>query len=141
LSFSDSVHGKLTASQLLVSANIAYSCAIAATKLSIIVTLLRIFRQKIVRYVLYGTSAVTICVFLSSIPLTLFQCTPVQKMMGATAVQNQCINFVDFMYVSTIIHVTTDLLLVLAPLPYIRKLAVPKCQKVALLGGFFVGGS
>jgi hypothetical protein len=116
----------------------------AAVKLSIITTLLHVFPQHTpLRYILYGTSAVVICLFLSSIPLTLFQCTPLQAVLSpqgnVQTGQSQCINFISFMYVSTIIHVTTDLVLVVVPLPYLGKLNVSTANKFALAALFSLG--
>jgi hypothetical protein len=130
--------------ELLVSAYIAYTCACAAIKLSVIIVLLRIFRQKIFRWIMYITAAVVSCLFLSSIPLTLFQCTPgpvvTDTDIHMASMQTQCINFVTFLYVSTIIRVSIELVLVLAPLVYLRKLLATRRQKAGLATVFVFGG-
>lgn len=117
-----------------------YSCAITAAKLSVIVTLTRVFPYKALRRILYGTSAVLICLLLASIPLSLFQCDPTPIVSdGGDLSETQCVNFIDIEYTSTILQIVTSGLLVLVPLPYLRTLQCVLSLKV-LLGLVFLTG-
>jgi hypothetical protein len=123
-------------------ANIFYACAITFTKLSIIVSYVRIFPYRKLRIAMYITAAVTIGLFIASVPATIFQCKPVSAAWDFTMDKNdfKCYTFVDFLYASTAINVTTDLVLCTAPLPYFWKLQLPKKQKIIVSSLFFIGG-
>lgn len=128
--------------QLMFIANVLYVCAITSTKLSIIVSYLRIFPYNTLHIAMYITAAVTVGLFLASVPATIFQCTPVSAAwdLGIDNPDAKCFAFVNFLYASTAINVTTDLVLCTAPLPYFWKLQLPRKQKITVSFLFFIGG-
>jgi len=125
-------------------ANIFYACAITFTKLSIIVSYLRIFPYRTVRIAMYVTAAITIGLFVASVPATIFQCSPVSAAWDLSRTAGggdaRCFTFVNFLYASTAINVTTDLVLCTAPLPYFWNLQMPRKQKAIVSALFLVGG-
>lgn len=117
----------------------AYSCTTTAAKLSLIVTLLREFPFRLLRSVLLGTSVVVICLFLSTIPLTMFQCAHVKVTESVEDPEVHCMHFVDYEYVSTIIDAGTSMVMIATSAAYIPSLDVTKVQKYALAVAFLVG--
>lgn len=120
--------------------NIFYCCAITFTKLSIIVSCLRIFPYATLRCVMYVTAAVTVGLFVASVPATIFQCSPVSAAWDFSNSDAKCYRFVDFLYASTAFNVATDLVLCIAPLPYFWNLQLPRRQKTIVSALFFIGG-
>jgi hypothetical protein len=120
--------------------NIFYCCAITFTKLSIIVSYLRIFPYNRLHVAMYITAAVTVGLFIASVPATIFQCSPVSAAWDFTIKDAHCYKFVNFLYASTAINVTTDLVLCAAPLPYFWNLQLPRKQKIIVSFLFFIGG-
>jgi hypothetical protein len=75
---------------------------------------------------------------LIGIIVTIFQCRPVHAAWDFTASDRKCIDFIDYLYASSVISVTTDIMLCILPWPYLWKLRMPVKQKVILcllLGG------
>lgn len=128
--------------QLMFIGNIFYVCAITFIKLSIIVSYLRIFPYNTLRLSMYLTAAVTVGLFIASVPATIFQCSPVSAAWDLTIdnADSKCFTFINFLYASTAINVTTDLVLCTAPLPYFWNLQLPKKQKIIVSSLFFIGG-
>lgn len=120
--------------------NIFYASAITFTKLSIMASYLRIFPYNTLRIGMYVTGAVTIGLFIASIPVTIFQCNPVPAAWDFNIKGAVCYDFINFLYVSTAVNVTTDLVLCVAPLPYFWNLHLPKKQKIIVSSLFFIGG-
>jgi hypothetical protein len=123
-------------------ANIFYACAITFTKLSIIVSYLRIFPYNSMRIAMYITGAITVALFVASIPATIFQCNPISAAWDFSISRSaaKCYLFIHFLYATTAVNVTTDLILCTAPLPFFWNLQLPRKQKVIVSMLFFVGG-
>ena len=122
--------------------NIFYVCAITFTKLSIIVSYLRIFPYNRLHVAMYVTAVVTVGLFIASVPATILQCIPVSAAWDLSVDDKgaKCFSFTNFLYASTAINVTTDLVLCTAPLPYFWSLQLPKKQKIIVSFLFFIGG-
>jgi hypothetical protein len=122
--------------------NIFYACAITFTKLSIIVSYIRIFPFNTLHIVMYITAGVTVALFIAAIPATVFQCKPVSAAWDLTMDNTtaKCYDLTKFLYASTAVNVTTDLVLCIAPLPYFWNLQLPRKQKIVISVLFFIGG-
>jgi len=121
--------------------NIFYALAIAFTKLSIIASYLHIFSPRgVIRWLLLATGAVTIGLLTASVPATVFQCRPVAAAWDFSLPQDGCYSFVNFLYASTAVNITTDLLLCTAPIPLLWELRLPVRQKMLISFLFFLGG-
>jgi hypothetical protein len=125
---------------MMIGFNVIYSTAITFAKLSIIVSYWRIFPYPNFRNILRVTTAVVIGLWIASVPVTIFQCTPVESAWDINVQPEHCINFVAFMYVSTTSYIITDIVLVLAPFPYFCHLDISTRQKAVLGFLFFIGG-
>lgn len=122
-------------------ANIFYAAAIAFTKLSILASYLQIFAPRgLLKIMLYATGCVTIGLGVASVPATIFECIPVVGAWTLMGNEARCYTFVDFLYASTAINVTTDLILCIAPIPLFWRLQLPRRQKIMISVLFFLGG-
>ncbi|CAK7270764.1 hypothetical protein SEPCBS119000_004253 [Sporothrix epigloea] len=127
--------------QLMFVANIFYAAAIAFTKLSILASYLQIFAPRgLLKFMLYATGCVTIGLGVASVPATIFECIPVVGAWTLMGNEARCYTFVDFLYASTAINVTTDLILCIAPIPLFWRLQLPQRQKIMISVLFFLGG-
>ncbi|CAK7265054.1 hypothetical protein SEPCBS57363_001386 [Sporothrix epigloea] len=127
--------------QLMFVANIFYAAAIAFTKLSILASYLQIFAPRgLLKIMLYATGCVTIGLGVASVPATIFECIPVVGAWTLMGNDARCYTFVDFLYASTAINVTTDLILCIAPIPLFWRLQLPRRQKIMISVLFFLGG-
>ena len=121
--------------------NVFYALAIAFTKLSIISSYLHIFSPRgAIRWVLYGTGGVTVGLLVASVPATIFQCRPVAAAWDFSLPQDNCYAFVNFLYASTAINISTDLILCTAPIPLLWELRLPARQKLLISFLFVLGG-
>jgi hypothetical protein len=127
-------------SQLMFVGNIAYACAIAFTKFSIIASYMRIFPHRNLHHMMLVCGAVVLGLFIAAIPATILQCRPIEAAWDFSIQGAQCYPFVNFIYASTAISVTTDLFLCIAPLPYFWKLQLPTRQRILVSCLFAIGG-
>lgn len=127
--------------QLMFVANILYAAAIAFTKLSIIASYLHIFAPRgLLKTTLYATACVTVGLGVASVPATIFECIPVAGAWSLSDGNAHCYTFVNFLYASTAINVTTDLILCIVPIPLFWRLQLPQRQKIMISVLFFLGG-
>ncbi|CAK7213126.1 hypothetical protein SBRCBS47491_001696 [Sporothrix bragantina] len=127
--------------QLMFVANIFYAAAIAFTKLSIIASYLHIFAPRgLFKTMLYATAGVTVGLGVASVPATIFECIPVAGAWTLMDNDAHCYTFINFLYASTAINVTTDLILCIAPIPLFWRLQLPQRQKIMISVLFFLGG-
>jgi hypothetical protein len=127
--------------QLMFVGNIFYALAITFTKLSIIASYMHIFNPHgYFRWLLYGTAGVTIGLGIAAIPTTVLQCRPLVATWDFSLPRDGCFRFVTFLYASTAINITTDLILCTAPIPSLWALQLPRRQKILISVLFFLGG-
>jgi len=124
--------------QLMYVAHVFYAAGTAFTKLSIIVSYLRIFPDETLRRILYATAAVCTGIGISAIFVTIFQCHPVQTAWDFT-VEGECIPFVNFLYANAGISTLADVVLVVVPLPFFWSLSLPLRQRLVICVLFGVG--
>jgi hypothetical protein len=69
--------------------------------------------------------------------VTLFQCRPLRGAWNFT-IERTCIDYVSYLYASSVINVITDIVLCVLPLPYLMKLSMSRKQRIilcVLIGG------
>ena len=74
----------------------------------------------------------------SSIFVTIFACTPAEAAWTYSP-DSKCINIVTFYIIATAINATLDLVLCIAPLPFICRIKIPTREKVILCFLFALG--
>jgi hypothetical protein len=87
---------------------------------------------------IYATGAVVLALWVCSVFVTIFQCTPVQAAWDFTLGTQKCIHVIPFFYVTASFNIATDLLLCTLPLPHFWKLNLPVKDRsiVCVLFGF-----
>ncbi|CAN8104178.1 unnamed protein product [Discula destructiva] len=125
---------------LMVIGNILSAVAIAFTKLSIIASYMRVFPHRSFRITMHITTAITVGLLVASIPTTVFQCNPIRASWDFSITNAQCYDIIDFLYVSSGVNITTDLVLCTVPIWYLWSLRLPKKQKIIVSVLFFIGG-
>ncbi|OCK94201.1 uncharacterized protein K441DRAFT_637026 [Cenococcum geophilum 1.58] len=125
--------------QLLFVCYLFYACAISFTKLSIVVSYVRILPNRSLRLVMYATGVVVGLLWLCSVFATIFQCSPVKAAWDFTITNRRCYPYVHYLYASAAITIATDVMLCTIPLPYFWRLQLPRRQKLVICFLFLVG--
>ncbi|CAI7669553.1 unnamed protein product [Penicillium pancosmium] len=116
-----------------------YNAAVLCAKASILMQYFRVFPTKRMRLIcwimitilaLYGTWAV-ISAFLN--------CIPVAKFWDPT-IEGFCLNKPALWFSNAAMHITTDIAILIIPIPALASIDVPKRQKIALMLMFALGG-
>ncbi|KAK7544197.1 uncharacterized protein J3D65DRAFT_8650 [Phyllosticta citribraziliensis] len=113
--------------------------ALGLSKLSILTQYLRIFLDRRTRLLTWLTMAFVIVYTLQAILVGVFVCIPVEAFWNRS-IQGQCINPLISNYVNAGFNISTDLVIILIPIPALNKLQVSKSQYIALLVAFSIGG-
>lgn len=124
--------------QLFYVLQILYKFTINLTKTSILFLYLRFFREPIYIRLNYSIMAYVLIYAVCSIFVTLFQCVPVARTFDKSVVGG-CINLEGFWYAGAAINVSSDLMILILPLPTIVKMKCPRRQKIGLCFVFLVG--
>lgn len=69
----------------------------------------------------------------------IFACTPIEKSWDATILTGHCVNRAAVYLSNAILNIVTDLIILLQPLPMVRRMHVPLRQKILLAAIFSVG--
>ncbi|KAH8885386.1 hypothetical protein GQ53DRAFT_606171, partial [Thozetella sp. PMI_491] len=116
-----------------------YKWSISATKCSILLLYLRIFNNirwlKLTCWSLITTVTVY-CIVASFV--SVFQCTPLQRAYDKS-IPGHCIDNTKNWYANAGFSISTDIIILLLPLPMVWALQVPITQKVALAFIFTLG--
>ena len=113
--------------------------AISLSKVCILLLYLRIFESirwfKISCWVMLGAVS-SYCV--ASVTASIFQCNPVRKAIDKT-IPGTCINMTQFWYANAGFSISTDIIILLLPMPLVYKLKITGQQKLALVAVFMIG--
>ena len=118
---------------------IAYKLVMLSTKYSLLLLYLRIFPNKRFRIIVYCLMVFVAAYILALIGATIGQCIPVSFAWEA-ATDGQCIDIEAFWYSNASLNITTDVVILVLPLPYVYGLHLPKKQKIYLSLVFLIGG-
>ncbi|KAL3464295.1 hypothetical protein BJX64DRAFT_298567 [Aspergillus heterothallicus] len=116
-----------------------YNASLALTKISILFQYLRIFpsyRFCIICYIVLG---VVILYSTWAIVSGFVNCVPIAKFWDRE-LPGTCLSFEALWFFNASMNITTDLTLLILPMPLISQLHLPKRQKIALLAVFALGG-
>lgn len=124
--------------QLFWILQILYKFTINLTKISIGLLYMRIFPDKNFHHWVWAIIAFVGCYAIASIAATILECTPIVRVWDKS-VAGRCINFTAFWYTNGSVNIATDLILWFLPHRMIRKLNMPRQQKIWLMGLFLLG--
>ncbi|KAF2001363.1 hypothetical protein P154DRAFT_619388 [Amniculicola lignicola CBS 123094] len=125
--------------QFLYVCQVFYACAIAFTKLSIIASYLRFVHDRFFRLTMFLTGLIVIGLWLTGIFVVIFQCSPVSGAWDFENPDRKCIDFIEYLYASSVISVAIDVVLCILPCPYLWKLKMPLKQRIILCLLFGIG--
>jgi len=124
--------GRITKSLL------SYPTAITVTKLSIMATYIRIFPTSFIKYTVYAIGVVVMAFWISFIFAIIITCVLVEAAWEYTITTSRCIDILDYFYTSAGCNIVTDFLVCFLPLPTIRRLKMPKAQRVVVLYSYYL---
>lgn len=75
----------------------------------------------------------------ASVLVTIFQCSPVEKAFNK-GLPGTCIDNARFWYANAGFSISTDVVILLIPMPLVYQLQIPRVQKIALALVFALGG-
>ncbi|KAH8674315.1 hypothetical protein BX600DRAFT_433899 [Xylariales sp. PMI_506] len=118
---------------------ITYKTCINLTKTSILLLYLRIFGGvRWFRWLCMVLALIVAMYCIASVTATIFQCTPVPRAFNK-AIPGTCINNGKFWYANAAFSITTDIIILIIPMPLVYALQIPRAQKVALVAVFTLG--
>lgn len=117
---------------------IAYTCIQITTKLSILLTFLRIFPQKWFRFTIFGSLAFVTIEGLVLLLLVVFRCLPIQSAWDPS-VAGHCINPSKFTYTAAGFSIFEDLFILVLPIPCLQSLNITTVKKISLILMFSIG--
>ncbi|KAI9753570.1 MAG: hypothetical protein M4579_005087 [Chaenotheca gracillima] len=120
-------------------AQVFYKFVLAFDKLSMLFLYLRIFTDKNLRRLTYGSIGLIIGWGISSVLVTIFECIPVQANWNKLMPGAVCINDSAFWYAFAITNTVTDALIFALPIREVFKLKLAPREKMGLIGVFALG--
>ena len=74
-----------------------------------------------------------------SILVTIIQCMPIARAWDKS-IHGACISLEGFWYAGAVINISSDLMILVLPMPIIYKMHCPRPQKIGLAVVFLLGG-
>lgn len=108
------------------------------TKISILTLYLRVFPNKWFQLFVRWFLAALIVFAIASVGATILQCQPIARNWNHD-LPGRCFALVTFWYFNAAISIFSDLVILLAPMPLILVLQLPRSQKVGLVVIFGLG--
>ncbi|KAL6246787.1 hypothetical protein RBB50_006094 [Rhinocladiella similis] len=130
-----------TLSKLLYASIIVYNLALFLVKDSILYQYLRFFVQRgyrIAAWCLIGIIGVGGCAFILT---SCFSCWPIAYYWDKTTIKNgHCVDMLAFWFSFSAFNIATDLAVWFLPMPVLKRLRLPRKQKISLIAVFALGG-
>jgi hypothetical protein len=124
--------------KFLVVAEILYVYNLVWTKLSLLMMYYRIFRFPYFKRWAYILGTFIILWVICITFLFIFICVPVQK-LWYPQLPGHCINQVGTWIANAVSTISTDLAILILPLPQVWKLQLRRAEKIVLTGAFGLG--
>ncbi|PWY72485.1 hypothetical protein BO94DRAFT_245550 [Aspergillus sclerotioniger CBS 115572] len=113
---------------------------VTPAKISILLFYVRIFSTRTFKTIAYVVGAIVLGHGLGVLFAAIFQCWPVAYVWNQTIEGGSCFNKEAFYRYVSPPNILTDVVILVMPLPYVRKLHTRNGQKLALTGVFLLGG-
>ncbi|KAH6633404.1 hypothetical protein C7974DRAFT_392717 [Boeremia exigua] len=117
---------------------IVYYLSLGLTKSSLLLQYHRVFPTRKFRLMCWCVFAVVIAYTVWTVFGSIFACVPVRAFW--TKEDAYCLDQFAMWFTNAAINIVTDFVIILLPMPVIRRLQLGKRQKSALIGIFAVGG-
>ena len=105
---------------------------LSLTKISICLFYLRLFIDKISRYLAVGTMVFIVLYTIPLILISIFQCKPVAAVYDISITNSECINTLPAFYANSVFNIIVDVWLIYLVVPRIWTLKMAFRQKAAL---------
>lgn len=120
-------------------AQIVYKIVITVNKLSFLCLYLRIFPQRLFRWICYcGLVLITVW-GLAYLFLTIFQCKPISSFWDMTIKDPECLDKEGLWMSYSIVNIILDLLILALPIYPLTQLRLQRAKKIGLLVVFGMG--
>lgn len=116
-----------------------YNAALILSKLSILLQYMRIFTTKPMRIACYALIAFISIYGTWTFISAWLNCVPVAKFWNES-IDGHCLSKKGLWFSNSAIHILTDILIIIYPMPALKSLNLPRRQKVAVMGIFSLGG-
>ncbi|KAF2453666.1 hypothetical protein BDY21DRAFT_292640, partial [Lineolata rhizophorae] len=126
--------------QALYASIIAYNFGLSFTKLSIMLQYLRIFASKSMRRACFVFLGVVILYGLWTVLTAIFGCIPIAYFWDRSIDGGKCLPNYILWFVNAGLNISTDFSLVILPLFGLRRLQLPRRQKIVLMAILTLGG-
>ena len=114
-----------------------YNLSLCLTKVSILLLYLRVLTHEYIRKVSRWTLAFVVVYNVWALGMYFTICIPLQK-MWKPELEGYCHPF-EVWWVLTYLHIVTDFMIFLIPIPVVVTMTVPVRQKIGLLAVFTLG--
>ncbi|KAH8724356.1 hypothetical protein GQ44DRAFT_286531 [Phaeosphaeriaceae sp. PMI808] len=114
--------------------------SIMLIKLSILTLFLRFVSCKSLRVVIYTIMAIVIIYSLVTSFLWVYTCQPLEKFWDLTVTGGSCIDWQKIPVFNGIMNTTTDTAILILPGLFLRKVQLPKRQKIGIIVVLMTGG-
>ncbi|USW58983.1 hypothetical protein Slin15195_G123020 [Septoria linicola] len=119
--------------------SVVYLAVMALAKFSILFFYLRLSREKWFTRAIYATMGLVASFSVALMLALIFACKPFKRVWDPTITEGYCLNR-GKMYLATAgLNAATDVIMLLLPMPMLRKLQVPRIQKIGLVAIFSIG--
>ncbi|USW55954.1 hypothetical protein Slin15195_G092730 [Septoria linicola] len=119
---------------------IIYNLSLFCTKFSIMFQYLRIFPQRSIRLATYILMGIVLAYAIWRFFSAVFTCNPPAAFWDHSITHKTCQDRLALSLASTTLNMITDILIAALPLPFLRKLQLPRRQKWALMAVFALAG-
>ncbi|KAK2761722.1 hypothetical protein FQN54_001550 [Arachnomyces sp. PD_36] len=110
-----------------------YNVGLTTTKLAILILYRRIFVVKGMQITSIVLMVIVVLYGLSTIISGIWYCIPIEAFWDTTIKGAKCVNQFTLYFANAGINIATDCAILILPVPFIKKLQIPKRQKVTLV--------
>ena len=119
---------------------IVYNLGLFVVKNSILYQYLRFFVSRSYRIAAWALIAFITVAGVAMIITSCFSCWPVAFYWDKSVEGGHCVNMLAFWFCFSAFNILTDLAVWLLPMPVLKRLQLPKKQKISLIAVFALGG-
>ncbi|PTU22107.1 hypothetical protein P175DRAFT_0516082 [Aspergillus ochraceoroseus IBT 24754] len=126
----------------ILAASVIYVPALALAKLALLMlyyTLLRTVTH-VWKYIIFVIAFIIISYTIAFVLAIIFACSPLAKSWDPTITTGSCINLHSVYLTIVITNTTSDVIIILIPVPIIRELRLPFLQRLGVICLFGIGG-
>ncbi|CAK3920277.1 hypothetical protein AC579_6149 [Lecanosticta acicola] len=121
--------------------SVTYLIVLATAKIAILLFYLKLARERWFILATYAAMGVVVSYGIALACSLIFACTPLVRVWDVTVTEGHCINRGKIYLATAGLNATTDIVILILPMPMIYKLQVKRIQKLGLLFIFSIGST